>query len=101
MAVYKTPEERFSDARSSAYTFFFVGGLGLLIMLLTFGGILSLPLHTFSLSVLTVLFVIFIFSGFLYWKNAKELLSSMEQENARMQTMLADYRRFMEGEKDA
>jgi len=26
---------------------------------------------------------------------------ALEQENARMQTMLADYRRFMEGEKDA
>ena len=26
---------------------------------------------------------------------------ALEQENARMQTMLADYRRFMEGENDA
>ena len=26
---------------------------------------------------------------------------ALEQENARMQIMLADYRRFMEGEKDA
>ena len=26
---------------------------------------------------------------------------ALEQENARMKTMLADYRRFMEGEKDA
>ena len=26
---------------------------------------------------------------------------ALEQENARMRTMLADYRRFMEGEKDA
>ena len=26
---------------------------------------------------------------------------ALEQENARMQTMLADYRRFMEGEIDA
>ena len=58
MGIYKKPEERYEETRSSAYTFLIVGGIGLILDLLGFAGILPLPFgresNTLMLSVMAV-----------------------------------------------
>ena len=79
---YQSPEERYADMRSSAWTFLAVGGIGFVVMLLALMGILSFPFHDFALIVMLLLFVVFLAIGFVSLKNAKKLkaLASSEHE---------------------
>lgn len=79
---YQSPEERYADMRSSAWTFLAVGGIGFVVMLLALMGILSFPFHDFALIVMLLLFVAFLVIGFVSLKNAKKLkaLASSEHE---------------------
>ena len=80
--TYKSPEERYKDARSSADTFLLVGGAGFILMLLALSGILSFPFHDFALISMLILFGVFFGIGVFSLKNARKIRESMEAENA-------------------
>ena len=69
---YKSPEERFADMRSSAWTFLLVGGLGLDVMLL--------------------LFAVFTVVGVSSFQNARKLKELAVLENAKIQEITTWYR---------
>lgn len=81
---YKTSEEKYADARSTATTFFLVGGLGLLAIVLTFAGVLHLPVPHFTLYSMSVFFIVFLVIGAVYFKNSKKILEKAGAEHARI-----------------
>ncbi|MCI8599584.1 MAG: hypothetical protein HFJ10_14275 [Lachnospiraceae bacterium] len=92
--TYKSPEERYQDMRSSAYTFLFVGGLGILIMALALAGVLTFPFHDFALVVMLALFVVFLYIGVLSFKNSSKIKDSIQVENS----LIAEVRAWYEKE---
>ncbi|MCI8374002.1 MAG: tetraspanin family protein [Lachnospiraceae bacterium] len=79
---YRSPEERYADMRSSAWTFLSVGSVGFVVMLLALMGILSFPFHDFALIVMLLLFIAFLIVGILSFQNAKKLKSMASIEHA-------------------
>ena len=79
---YRSPEERYADMRSSAWTFLSVGSVGFVVMLLALMGILSFPFHDFALIVMLLLFIAFLIVGILSFQNAKKLKSMESIEHA-------------------
>lgn len=75
MAKYMDSAERAEDNRSSAWTLLLVGGIGLVVLVLGFFGIIPLPISGFSkymfCGVLIVLCIIFIIAGFISLKKSK------------------------------
>ena len=92
MGVYKKPEERYEETRSSAYTFLIVGGIGLILDLLGFAGILPLPFgresNTLMLSVMGILFVACLVFGVYSMKSAKKISEQVAVENAQTEEIL-------------
>lgn len=80
--AYRSPEERYADMRSSAWTFCIVGGIGLVIMILALIGILTFPFHDFALIVMLLLFAGFFVSGIVSFRSAKKLQSLAASEHA-------------------
>ena len=79
---YRSPEERYADMRSSAWTFLFVGGVGFVVMLLALMGILTFPFHDFALIVMLLLFIAFLIVGIASFQNAKKLKERASTEHA-------------------
>ncbi|NBK92725.1 hypothetical protein D5278_12205 [bacterium 1XD21-13] len=80
--AYKSPEERYGDMRSSAWTFLAVGGIGFVVMVLALMGILTFPFHDFALIVMLLLFVTFVVIGIVSFQNAKKLKALASAEHA-------------------
>jgi len=92
MANYKDSAERAEDNRSSAWTLLLVGGIGLVVLVLGFLGIIPLPIRGFSkymfFGVLTVLCLIFVISGFISLKKSKVYSVAAEKENDNKQMII-------------
>ena len=75
MAKYMDSAERAEENRSSAWTLFIVGGVGLVILVLGFFGIIPFPISGFSkymfYGVMAVLFIIFLVAGIISMKKSK------------------------------
>lgn len=82
--LYKSAKERYADARSTAFSFLLVGGLGLAAMVLDIAGIFSLPFHGFAVYTMTAVFGIFFLIGLVSMKKSKKLLSSIAEEQAQI-----------------
>ena len=78
--TYKSPEERYKDARSSAGSFLLVGGAGFILMILALAGILSFPFHDFALISMLIFFGVFLGIGVFSLKNSRKIRESMEEE---------------------
>lgn len=79
--AYKSPEERYQDMYTSAWTFLLVGIAGIIFMVLNWIEIIHLPLHNFALFIITVLFFIFIAVGILSFQSSKSLKETIASEN--------------------
>ncbi len=88
---YKSPEERYADMRSSAWTFLFVGGAGFIIIILALIGVYSLPFHDFALVVMLLLFAAFLVIGIVSFKNAGKLKDLAASEHALIEEITAWY----------
>ena len=88
---YQSPEERYADMRSSAWTFLFVGGAGFIVIILAFLGVYTLPFHDFALAVMLLLFTAFLVIGAVSFKNAGKLKDSAASEHALIDEVTAWY----------
>lgn len=88
---YQSPEERYADMRSSAWTFLLIGGLGLVNMILALLGIYTLPFHDFALVVMLLLFAAFLVIGLVSFKNCAKLKGLAESEHALIEEITAWY----------
>lgn len=89
--AFKSARERYSDVRSSAYTFLFLGSVGFVIMALALAGIYQLPFHDFALWVMLLLFVVFLGIGFASLKNAKSIQKEIAPEEALIEKIISWY----------
>lgn len=93
MAGYIDSEERAQENRSSAWTLLLVGGIGLIVIILGMLNIISLPLSGFNkimvCSVLGILCLIFIVSGFISIKKSKTYSASASAERDSEKQILA------------
>lgn len=80
--LYKSPQMRYADLRSSASSFLMVGVLGVLVVILILTGILSLPFNNFMPAVMLCLFVGCIVCGILSMKKANEVKATIPAELA-------------------
>lgn len=84
-SVYVNNEERAEENRTSAYTLLTVGGIGLIIIILIFLGVINLHLSLTSKYMITgvmgVLFILFIVMGIVSMKNSKILKRKASKEN--------------------
>ncbi len=89
MAGYVDSEERAQENRSSAWTLLIVGGVGLVVIVLSLLNVIQLPLSGFNkvmvCGVLGILCVIFVASGFISIKKSKTYTESatMEKDNEK------------------
>lgn len=90
--TYKSPEERYSDMYSSAWTFLILGMAGTAFSILCLLGLIKLPVHEFVLFVMTFLFVIFILVGIISFQSAKKLKGSIASENDFVDEVISWYR---------
>lgn len=90
--IYRRPEDRYGDMRSSAWTFLSLGVAGLLLSALSWAGIIHLPLHNFALAVMTALFLVFIGVGIASLQNAGKLKANIASENAFTESVIQWYR---------
>lgn len=92
MAGYMDSAERAEDNRSSAWTLLLVGGIGMIILVLGFFGIIPLPIRGFSkymfFGVLMVLCLIFIVSGFVSLKKSKVYSAAAKTEKDNKQIII-------------
>ncbi|MCI9134778.1 MAG: hypothetical protein HFI31_11435 [Lachnospiraceae bacterium] len=95
--LYKSPQERYADLKSSAWTFLLMGGAGLVIMILGWAGVLRLPLAPFALGVMTALFAAFVGIGIVSFRNAGKLRENIDAENAFTDSVIQWY--HTEGQK--
>ena len=84
---YITPEKRYEDHKSTGYVFLILGIAGLAATILCWFGILNLPLNQFQLMILLVMFIAFTGFGFLSFKRAREIASTMASENDKVSDM--------------
>ena len=90
MARYMDSAARAEDNRSSAWTLLLVGGIGLVVLVLGWFGIIPLPISGFSkymfCGVLIVLCIIFIIAGIISLKKVKvyEEAAVTEKDNKQL-----------------
>lgn len=81
--IYKNNAERAEDNKSSAYILLVVGGVGLIVDILLFAGIISMPLQNSKymiLSVMGAMFFLFFVMGIVSFKNSKNYKKKAEEE---------------------
>ncbi len=92
MAKYTDSAARAEENRSSAWTLLLVGGVGLVVLVLGFFGIIPLPIRGFSKymfsGVMGVLFIIFIISGVISLKKSKVYSEAAEAEKDNKQKII-------------
>ncbi|MCD8248951.1 MAG: hypothetical protein LUC60_03725 [Lachnospiraceae bacterium] len=79
--TYTSAREKQSENRSSAWTFLLVGGIGLVVITLALLGVVKLPLNTFSLAVMEVIFVIFLIIAALSFRKVMRLMDEIAKED--------------------
>ncbi|MCC8140589.1 MAG: hypothetical protein LIO67_09910 [Lachnospiraceae bacterium] len=79
--TYTSAREKQSENRSSAWTFLIVGGVGLVVITLALLGVVKLPLNTFSLAVMEVIFVIFLIIAALSFRKVMRLMDDIARED--------------------
>lgn len=89
--LYKSAEERYADARSSAFSFLLVGGLGLVATVLDIVGVFDFPFHGFAVYTMAAVFAVFVLISFASMKNAKKLLAAIGEEHAQIQAIQTWY----------
>lgn len=91
--VYEDPEKKAGEFRSSAYTLFIVGGLGLAVLAVLIAGVLPIRLDPFSqwmtCLIMGVLFLIFIVMGVFSMQSAKKLAGLAAKEHSLTEQMRA------------
>lgn len=84
-SYYINNEERAEENRTSAYTLLTVGGVGLVLIILVFFGVINLHLSLTNKYMITgvmgVLFILFIVMGIVSMKNSKILKRKASKEN--------------------
>lgn len=80
-SVYVKKEEKYTDLKSSASTFFFVGILGLIFLILNLVGVINLFNSPIQMGVMGVLFIGFIYFGFDSYAKAKVIKLQIGGEN--------------------
>lgn len=88
---YKSPEERYEDMHSSAWTFLLVGIAGTAVMILCWLGIINLPVYDFVLFVMTAMFVIFVFIGIVSFQTAQKIKATIASEHSFMEEVIQWY----------
>lgn len=89
--AYRSPEERYADMHSSAWTFLSVGGIGLVVMILALADILTFPFHDFALIVMLLLFAGFFIGGIVSFQSAKKLKGLAASEHAFIEKISSWY----------
>ncbi len=91
--VYRNSSERAEDNRSSAWTLMIVGGIGLVVMILSIAGIIPLRLGNpyMFYGVMCTVFFLFVVMGVVSMKNAKLFAKKAESENTLRDTMTKWY----------
>ncbi|MDO4304832.1 MAG: hypothetical protein Q4D94_13070 [Bacillota bacterium] len=83
--VYMNNEERAEENRTSAYTLLAVGGLGLIVIILFFVGVIDINMSVTNKYIVTgvmgVLFILFIIMGIVSLRNSKILKRKAYKEN--------------------
>lgn len=79
--TYTSAREKQSENRSSAWTFLIVGGVGLVVITLALLGVVKLPLNTFSLAVMEVIFVIFLIIAAQSFRKVMRLMDDITRED--------------------
>ena len=79
---YKSARDRYADARSRAFSFLFIGVIGLAAMILDMVNILHMPLQGFAVYTMAGVFAIFFLLGVSYIMKSKKLLPVMKKEQA-------------------
>lgn len=83
--VYINNEEKAEENRTSAYTLLIVGGLGIILVILFFLGIIDIKVSLINKYMITgvmgVLFVLFLIMGIISMKNFKVLKKKATSEN--------------------
>lgn len=76
--------KKYEDAKSTAWTFLITGGIGILLLLLLWTGILPLSFSVFTRTLITVvlgiLFIFFLIIGFKSFSEMKTLASAKDKE---------------------
>lgn len=98
--IYCNSSERAEENRSSAWTLLFVGGVGLVLMVLCIAGIIPLRLGNpyMFYGVMCAVFLLFIVMGLVSMKNAKLFAKKAESENTLRDAMTNWYRTNLSGE---
>lgn len=89
--TYRSPEERYADMHSSAWTFLSVGGIGLVVMILALADILTFPFHDFALIVMLLLFAGFFIGGIVSFQSAKKLKGLAASEHTFIEKVSSWY----------
>lgn len=86
---YQSSAAKAEDNRTSAWTLFLVGTLGIVFLILSFVGIIPLKLGNSYLfyGVMGAVFILFIVMGFVSMRTAKIFAKSAESENSLRDTM--------------
>ncbi len=87
---YQSSAAKAEDNRTSAWTLLLIGTLGVVLLILSFVGIIPLKLGNSYLfyGVMGAVFVLFIVMGFVSMRTAKIFAKSAESENSLRETML-------------
>lgn len=81
---YKSAMERYANARSTAFSFLVIGGLGLAAMILDMAGILNMPLQGFAVYTMAGVFALFFLFGAASIIKSKKLLPAVGKEQAQI-----------------
>ena len=90
--LYKSARDRYADARSTAFSFLFIGGIGLAVSVLNLVGIFTLPLHGFAVYTMTAVFSIFVLIGLFSMKESQKHLAAIGKEQDQIQAVKKWYR---------
>ena len=102
-AVYESSQKKAEENKASAWSLLLVGGVGLILIVLCFTGVIKLPfLSTGSylfFGVSTFLCIVFLIAGFVSFKNAKGLEKNVESENSLRNNLVEWCRENLNGEE--
>ncbi|MBS6395560.1 MAG: hypothetical protein KH452_00200 [Clostridiales bacterium] len=83
MSTYTSAKNKYSEIKSSAWTFLLVGCAGFLIITLALLDIISLPLNQFALLIMEAMFIAFLIISALSFKSAAKLSGDISREDDR------------------
>lgn len=100
---YQNKAEQAAENKSSAWTLLFVGGIGLIFLVLLLMGVLPLKLsggNRYMIGgIMGAMFVLFVVMGFVSLKNSKQYAKEADSENSLKGTLEKWCRENMDGSK--